>query len=55
MIYPIRGPNSRTIHDLYGKEEAEYYEYSHVETKTRYVMLRQLAKYPEVCARNQTY
>jgi Retrotransposon gag protein/Zinc knuckle len=55
MIYPIRGPNSRTIHDPYGKEEAEYYEYSHVETKTGCVMLRQSAKCPEACARNQTY
>jgi hypothetical protein len=40
MIYPIRGPNNQTIHDLYRKEEAEYYKYSHVEIKTGYIMLR---------------
>lgn len=53
QVYPIRGPSARVINDPYEKNEAEFYECVHAEPGTGCVMLRQSAKCPEACARDQ--
>jgi hypothetical protein len=54
QVYPTRGPLNRTIHDPYLQGEAEFYELCYREKGTGCVMLRQSARCPESCAREQT-